>query len=817
MTDWLSGHNYRKKFTIDSDLIDGALTDFPVAIPLDLDGTDANIAEALDWTGDDFTGADASAPDTDIWGVNSGPLTIQSNALYGSISGGELYLRSAFNLSGDFDVQIDFDISAGPSTGDWYLQFLACDSAGNVSPSSDYHFQIRKQYAGTHQYATTAYDSSGWTTPDTANSADTSGKFRLTRVSNVFTGYYWTGSTWAEVGNETIADLSGDNIELCFQFRSLTGDPTLTATFDDLVINSGTVTWPTGNHPNRKKIAVTSSDGVTEQYVEIEWFGGSAAMLHTKVASISSATDTELYLYYGPGSALNTSYVGDTGDTVAQNVWDSNFKAVYHMNQDPNGDVADSIKDSTSNDNDATPDGTMLTEDLVDGQISGAKAIALDGSDDYLHTGSWTGTPQFTVEMVAIHDIDEVCCMIAKYGNVAGADQDWIFQADADQKIAFVTWEDGYESLLSINTITLDEYFYAACSFDTDDKKRIYLDDALEITSADKGGDIDQNTQPILIGSRTLVGTQVWQPGTHSEVRMSNVARSAAWLKATYHSLFGTLGALQSLTETSESIGITEDINVQLFFPYLFPVSGDDIGVDENITVELEAIIEATTSDLTVISESLSVVLPLSTAINQPIGLAENIRIALDIPTDWIALANAGLAIERYYFTLTGDADATTDIEIPIESFQAQKRTDLPTYATVVIRAYSDYLAAINARPNGQMVISMGYTYRGESSITQEIVRADVEDIDAYSGPINRSVVISGNLTESFINRSVTLETPIYRAVVKGELVYRFARCDPYLNPGDTCIVGSDSFLVDYIVYMVNDFQVVMEVREGAV
>ncbi len=111
----------------------------------------------------------------------------------------------------------------------------------------------------------------------------------------------------------------------------------------------------------------------------------------------------------------------------------------------------------------------------------------------------------------------------------------------------------------------------------------------------------------------------------------------------------------------------------------------------------------------------------------------------------------------------------------------------------------------------------MGYTYRGESSISQEIVRADVEDIDAYSGPKNRSVVISGNLTESFINRSVTLETPIYRAVVKGELVYRFARCDPYLNPGDTCIVGSDSFLVDYIVYMVNDFQVVMEVREGAV
>ncbi|MCP4583754.1 MAG: discoidin domain-containing protein, partial [candidate division Zixibacteria bacterium] len=101
----------------------------------------------------------------------------------------------------------------------------------------------------------------------------------------------------------------------------------------------------------------------------------------------------------------------------------------------------------------------------------------------------------------------------------------------------------------------------------------------------------------------------------------------------------------------SESIGITENIQVDLFFPFLYPSGGDDIGVDEDITVELEEIIEATTSDLTVISESLSVVLHHNAELNQPIGLAENIRIALDIPTDWIALANAGLAIERYCFT----------------------------------------------------------------------------------------------------------------------------------------------------------------------
>jgi hypothetical protein len=137
---------------------------------------------------------------------------------------------------------------------------------------------------------------------------------------------------------------------------------------------------------NRKKIAITTADQVTQCYVEIEsWNTASkTAVLHVKVPSISSSQDTTLYFFYSATEPDNTDYVGDTGDAAAQNVWDNNFKTTWHMAQDPNGDGADAIKDSTSNAIDLTPNGSMTTADLVAGKVG--NAIDLDGTDDDLET-----------------------------------------------------------------------------------------------------------------------------------------------------------------------------------------------------------------------------------------------------------------------------------------------------------------------------------------------------------------------------------------------------------------------------------------------
>jgi hypothetical protein len=130
-----------------------------------------------------------------------------------------------------------------------------------------------------------------------------------------------------------------------------------------------------------KKLSIQS--GTTQLPVEIEHWDevNQKAVLHTKVPTYAAAADGELILSYDSSQEDNDDYVGETGSTPAQSVWDSNFAAVYHMAQDPSGG-AGCILDSTANANHGTPAGSMTSDDLVDGMYG--KALDFDGTDDYV-------------------------------------------------------------------------------------------------------------------------------------------------------------------------------------------------------------------------------------------------------------------------------------------------------------------------------------------------------------------------------------------------------------------------------------------------
>lgn len=263
-----------------------------------------------------------------------------------------------------------------------------------------------------------------------------------------------------------------------------------------------------------------------------------------------------------------------------------------------------------------------------------------------------------------------------------------------------------------------------------------------------------------------------------------------------------------------ESIGIIENIQIEIFETWRTVSQSQNIAISESITVELEVVIEASLTETIGISEDINIAFLQNAVFNETVAITEFLNVALDIPLNWIALANQGLTKELYYFTLTGDADGTTDIEIPISSFQARKRTGESTYLSVIIDDYATYAAAIAARANGEMIVEMAYQYGGETSIRQEILRADLETINLYQGGLNRSINLVGHKTQTFINRSVTLENPTYESTVESRRTFRFAKCDPYLNPGDTLVVGADSMTIDHIIYMISDGHKSMEVKE---
>jgi hypothetical protein len=108
----------------------------------------------------------------------------------------------------------------------------------------------------------------------------------------------------------------------------------------------------TSTGSNSKKIAVTTSDGTTQCFVEVaKWdVTNNDGRLWVLVPEVSNLTDTVLYLYYDNNQADNTAYVGDTGSIPGQQVWSNGFVAVYHFGQQGIGTPGEII-DSTSHQN----------------------------------------------------------------------------------------------------------------------------------------------------------------------------------------------------------------------------------------------------------------------------------------------------------------------------------------------------------------------------------------------------------------------------------------------------------------------------------
>jgi concanavalin A-like lectin/glucanase superfamily protein len=168
----------------------------------------------------------------------------------------------------------------------------------------------------------------------------------------------------------------------------------------------------------------------------------------------------------------------------------------------------------------------------------------------------------------------------------------------------------------------------------------------------------------------------------------------------------------------------------------------------------------------------------------------------------WID-ANGHRLTRLYYFTLTGDADSTTDAIIPITSWQARRKSGEPTFLSVVIPWTQIYEDQVDARPNGTMKIDMAYLLDGVEQYRETICQADFETSRPDKGGNSKSISLTGHKTESFVAKTIDLQDVIYESNDNGDYRYRCASCDMYLNPGDTARYGSNEITVEQIVLMV--------------
>ena len=208
------------------------------------------------------------------------------------------------------------------------------------------------------------------------------------------------------------------------------------------------------------------------------------------------------------------------------------------------------------------------------------------------------------------------------------------------------------------------------------------------------------------------------------------------------------------------------------------------------------------------------------------IGLYCNRVMSLESGTLSFVGGSIGFAIDtntisgqlKYIFTLTGSEDGTTDVEIPISSFNARRRSGDPTYLQIIIPGL-DRESDINDRLNGDLKIDAAYFVGGSYTSRETILEANLEDIRIDKGPMNQSITLTGHKQTTYSNKSITLYNPIYKNTLNGVIRYRFAEPNLHLYPGDTVTVGSDTFVANVLSYFamarVGGMSTQMEVSES--
>ena len=297
---------------------------------------------------------------------------------------------------------------------------------------------------------------------------------------------------------------------------------------------------PGSSWDNRKKIAITdSNDNVLFTEIERWDYENEEANLWVKIPTITSGTDTELYLYYDATTSGNTTYVGDTGDAVAQNVWDDNFVGVWHMSQDPSGGT-DAVLDSTKNINHGTSVGSMISDDLVTGKIG--KAIEFNGSSQGIRIDSSSNLNPGTGDMTwsAVFKTSDSVNNTYLYSNYENNGDRVEFRVYAG-KMRLIVRDDADSVRRDGSTTVSDDVFHQITAVYTGGVSptiNYYLDGNIDNGSYDtqtlSNGNIVPGGTYDYIGMRGA--SSDYFPGIIDEVCISNIARSAAWIKATYYS-----------------------------------------------------------------------------------------------------------------------------------------------------------------------------------------------------------------------------------------------------------------------------------------
>lgn len=169
-----------------------------------------------------------------------------------------------------------------------------------------------------------------------------------------------------------------------------------------------------------------------------------------------------------------------------------------------------------------------------------------------------------------------------------------------------------------------------------------------------------------------------------------------------------------------------------------------------------------------------------------------------------------------YQCILTGSTDGLDDLVIPISSFQSTLRDGDPSYLACVIPGSVDWIADIQARTNGEIIVKKGVKYHDGTINAEEICRVDYESLQLNRGGRSDSATLSGHKTVSAGTAKIRAlsEVSYYGIQADGKRVFRAAP-DLFLRVGDQATYNGQMIVVGQIQHMVNATMAMMQVTEA--
>lgn len=244
------------------------------------------------------------------------------------------------------DIKIN-GVQIKPSATVQYALTVSASTGGTTDPTND----IYMLDVGTNQ-SLTATPSEGWSFVDWKlddELQNVSASWYIIMDANYTVEAIFSHDNWLEGYDNRIpfnitddkisANLTKFPVLLTISNSAGTGDTNLTDIFTELTTSS-------------RKLAITSSDGTTEvtnSEVELWNNGGNAAYVWAAL-NLTDGQTNSFYLYFDKDVSDNALVGDDPNDAATNNVWDSNYMMVQHLQ----GASYTAIDDSSSNNNDVT-------------------------------------------------------------------------------------------------------------------------------------------------------------------------------------------------------------------------------------------------------------------------------------------------------------------------------------------------------------------------------------------------------------------------------------------------------------------------------